>query len=335
MGYIVNPGTNETNAPVPIFNLTPSATVDEGNNWINMRWGPLALTHPVNGSMLGNYSPATGSSVINNGISLAVSGVAPPTTDFFGNQRTAPYDIGAVETAGVINRSAAVTPASLVFTTWVVGSNSDTQNVTVTNNGNVGLTGGAFTFAGPFSRVTTGAFPAGAPNCAATLALSASCTIKVRFTPTAATVQNGSLTVAYTGATVTPASVTLTGTGVGVTLAFSGPTPSLFTTPASTTAHSGTITVTNNSGASITLASNPTVTKTGGPGSRNFSIVAPASGTRCLSGLVITNGASCTIGVQYSAGTNTTTATGHVTLTDTLTGASGTATQNSPNFTAN
>jgi len=97
MGYVVNPGTNESNAPIPVFSLTPSATVDEGNNWINMRFGPLSLTHPVNGSLLGNYAPATGSSVINNGSANGVSNVTPPNTDFFGNTRTVPYDVGAVE----------------------------------------------------------------------------------------------------------------------------------------------------------------------------------------------------------------------------------------------
>ena len=330
MGYIVNPGTNETNAPVPIFSLTPSATVDEGNNWINMRWGPLALTHPVTGTVLGNYAPATGSSAINNGSSIAVSNVAPPATDFFGNPRTPPYDIGAIETASVLNRSASVTPGSLSFGTWVTGSNSTTQNVTVTNTGNVALNGGSFTLVGAFSRVTTGAFPGNAPNCTGTLATGASCTVKVRFSPTAATAFNGSLTVAYTGATVTPASVTLTGTGA-VTLAFSGPTPSLVT--GGTNAHSGTITVTNNSGATITLASNPTVTRDSGV--RTFSIVAPASGTRCLSGLAVANGASCTIGVQYGAGANVSGATAHVTLTDTMAGAQGTGTQISPEFSAN
>src|ERR1700750_1884689 len=42
----VPPGTIETNGlPHPVFNLSPAATVDEGNNWINLRWGPLALTN--------------------------------------------------------------------------------------------------------------------------------------------------------------------------------------------------------------------------------------------------------------------------------------------------
>ncbi|HEY6095068.1 MAG TPA: Ig-like domain-containing protein [Gallionellaceae bacterium] len=56
MGYLVPPGVADATSPNPIFNLTPAATVDEGNNWINMAYGPLSATHPVTGSILGNYS---------------------------------------------------------------------------------------------------------------------------------------------------------------------------------------------------------------------------------------------------------------------------------------
>ena len=47
MGYQVPPGISDATVPNPIFNLTPAATVDEGNNWINISWGPLALTNPA------------------------------------------------------------------------------------------------------------------------------------------------------------------------------------------------------------------------------------------------------------------------------------------------
>jgi len=39
---------------MPLFNLTAGATVDEGNTWINIKWGPLALTNPVTGVTLGH-----------------------------------------------------------------------------------------------------------------------------------------------------------------------------------------------------------------------------------------------------------------------------------------
>ena len=56
--------------PNPLFNLTPAATVDEGNNWINMTWGPLSLVSPssestpANETVLGDYALAAGSTAI-------------------------------------------------------------------------------------------------------------------------------------------------------------------------------------------------------------------------------------------------------------------------------
>jgi len=98
--------------PNPRFSLVPSATVDEGNNWINVSWGPLSMTNPsvlgTDGNHggeppLGNYSLQTSSPAVSyigcaTGSSLttgchvpAVSGISPalilPTTDFYGNPR--------------------------------------------------------------------------------------------------------------------------------------------------------------------------------------------------------------------------------------------------------
>jgi hypothetical protein len=91
-GYQVPPGISDATVPNPIFNLTPAATVDEGNNWINISWGPLSLQNPVTHVGLGNYGPAAGSSVINAG--ATGTGV---TTDFYGHPRDSQPDIGAVE----------------------------------------------------------------------------------------------------------------------------------------------------------------------------------------------------------------------------------------------
>ncbi len=54
MGYLVPPGIADATVPNPLFNLTPAATVDEGNNWINMAYGPLTLFNPA-GTQIGNY----------------------------------------------------------------------------------------------------------------------------------------------------------------------------------------------------------------------------------------------------------------------------------------
>jgi hypothetical protein len=62
MGYQVPPGISDATVPNPIFNLTPAATVDEGNNWINLSWGPLAMTGPLTNTTLANYEPTATSS---------------------------------------------------------------------------------------------------------------------------------------------------------------------------------------------------------------------------------------------------------------------------------
>jgi hypothetical protein len=113
LGYQVPPGTNETNGlPTPVFSLTPSATVDEGNNWINMRWGPLSLTNPTatggaygsygGGALLGNFAPTA--PALNHVPLLSAGGLLAPSTDFFGNPRktlaTGAVDSGAIEGAG-------------------------------------------------------------------------------------------------------------------------------------------------------------------------------------------------------------------------------------------
>src|SRR5206468_4562986 len=94
-------------------------------------------------------------------------------------------------------------------------------SLTVSNAGSA-LTNLTYTFGGgtpqPFSRVTSGTFPAGAPNCGASLAVGASCTVKVQFAPatgTGGTAYSRTLTVASTTAgTLAPTVANLTGSSV-------------------------------------------------------------------------------------------------------------------------
>jgi hypothetical protein len=101
LGWQVPPGISDATVPNPIFNLQPAATVDEGNNWVNIAWGPLAETNPVTGVTLGNYVPVAGSSVINyvTPANSPTSYAAAPTLDFFNRTRRAngAVDVGAVE----------------------------------------------------------------------------------------------------------------------------------------------------------------------------------------------------------------------------------------------
>jgi hypothetical protein len=278
-GFHVPPGHSESTGLYPVFALAgiaPAATVDEGNNWINLTFGPLSLSNASQYAAkntllppLGNYGLPSGSVAIDK-IPVSAASGSPyqqaPTFDFFSVRRkgsgvTTPIDIGAVEFAGTATPqlAASVSPTTLSFGNWATGTTSTTQNVTVTNTGNTALAGGSFTFSTPtpFTRVTGGTFPAGAPNCAATLAVAASCTLKVQFAPTVTGAVSRTLTVAYTGATVTGSPVTLTGTGVATRAGVSiTPNPATITLPTltgCTTAAciSGTtiVTLTNTAGA--------------------------------------------------------------------------------------
>jgi len=140
MGYNVPPGISDATVPNPIFNLTPSATVDEGNNWINMSWGPLAMTNPATNAVLGNYAIAAGSPAIGYITSTGASAAnyaEAPSTDFFGNLRKTnnAVDAGAVEFAGgtvVVPTLTTITPNS--------GSKGTAVSVTLTGTNLTGAT---------------------------------------------------------------------------------------------------------------------------------------------------------------------------------------------------
>jgi hypothetical protein len=125
--------------PIPVFSLTAGATVDEGNNWVNISWGPLSMTSPSTGAVLGDYSLAAGSPAIGyitNGNS-STTYTAAPTDDFFGNLRKSngAVDVGAVEFAGAT--AAAPTLTSIAPTSARRGQ---TVSVTVTGTSLTGAT---------------------------------------------------------------------------------------------------------------------------------------------------------------------------------------------------
>ncbi len=133
MGWQVPPGTNELMGAVGgqnplVFSLAPSATVDEGNNWVNMRWGPLALTSPVTGAQLGNFALAAGSPAIDFITANTVAGKLAPPTDFFGNPRP---DIGTAIDIGAIEFQAAGQDRPALNS---ITPNTATRNQTITVN---------------------------------------------------------------------------------------------------------------------------------------------------------------------------------------------------------
>ncbi|WP_176728759.1 choice-of-anchor Q domain-containing protein [Burkholderia ubonensis] len=100
-GFAVPPGIADAVLPNPLFGLLPSATPDEGNQWINMSYGPLSLFNAALTSgqagynvMMGNYSITAGSPAVG-----AATGDGAPNHDIFGTPRPSAngFDIGAVE----------------------------------------------------------------------------------------------------------------------------------------------------------------------------------------------------------------------------------------------
>jgi hypothetical protein len=219
-----------------------------------------------------------------------------------------------------------LTPGSLAFGNETAGTTSATQNLTVKNTGNSAIGGMTITgVAAPFTRVTNGGFPGGALNCGATLAVGASCTVKVAFAPTAAGSASATLTIGGTGAThpVPSVSATLTGTGVAPLVSFASAT------------NPGTL-----AGNTLAFGNQPgpvssTVTlNVVGSGSVTFG-TATVAGTRFSKGTVpvdtcsghtITGGGSCTITVNFN-GTGFIPRTGTLTVIDS-TGAAIAATLN-------
>jgi hypothetical protein len=207
MGYQVPPGIADATVPNPIFNLTPAATVDEGNNWINMSWGPLAQTNPVTGGFLGNYAPSATSPVINYIASTQPSWAFAPPFDFFGNPRkpnNTAVDAGAVEFTGTGTAVGAVSPGALAFGNVQFGQQAPTQTLTLTNSGGASLTGITIAVTAPFAQ--------SGGTCGASLGKGASCTIVVGFLPNATQTFTGTVTITAS-VPVLGSPVSLTGTG--------------------------------------------------------------------------------------------------------------------------
>ncbi|HLQ52571.1 MAG TPA: choice-of-anchor D domain-containing protein, partial [Terriglobales bacterium] len=99
---------------------------------------------------------------------------------------------------------ASLSRASLAFSSQGVGTSSNSQSVLLTNNGPGALSINSISASGDFSQTN---------DCATSLAVGASCTITVIFTPTAAGTSSGTLTVSDNSSNGPHAAV-LTGTGV-------------------------------------------------------------------------------------------------------------------------
>jgi hypothetical protein len=292
LGYQVPPGISDATVPNPIFNLTPAATVDEGNNWINISWGPLSMTNPVNGAQLGNYSLQSSSPSIDYiqcasavGACLAQNELLPaPTTDFFGNPRPndgdARIDVGAVEhqgdqTGALAPHLDSINPSTGLrgTTVKVVLSGTNLTGTTAIN----GLGGGGVTVTLTSVNATT---------VTATLVITSSASLTPRtVSVTSPSGTSNTVTFTVVGATLTSISPTTgaRGTTVPVTLTGTHLTGTTAITVSGTGVTVSGVTVVNDT----TVTANFTITTGATLGARNVTATTPAGTSTAVTFTVV------------------------------------------------
>src|SRR5467141_3667908 len=185
--------------------------------------------------------------------------------------------------------TASLSPTSLTFRSQAVGTSSAAQFITLTNSGNTTLT---------FSASFTGDFGfAGLGTCGSSVAAGVSCTISVKFTPTAAGTRTGTLTLTD-NAPNSPQTISLTGTGSTASVV----APSITTQPASQTVTVGqtaTFTVVATGTSPLTYQWKKNGTSISGATSSSYTTPATTSSD---------NGAQFTVVVSNSAGSATSSA---------------------------
>ena len=223
LGITTPPGVPDNNPFYQNFSLVPAATVDEGNNWVNMFYGPLTTVNAtipraatvgsatsasplIYGNPLGNYGPlSTTSTMVGK---VPATGVPHTAMDFYGQTKAAGVtDIGAIEHGDTVVGSggatgtgngplpAVVTPAAALFGNVPVGA-AGKAPVTVTNPGPGPMLLNAIKIGGPIASasqftVNPGDCPVGGGG----LAAGKSCTANVTFRPTEQGTQNATLDV--------------------------------------------------------------------------------------------------------------------------------------------
>ncbi|HLA69956.1 MAG TPA: choice-of-anchor D domain-containing protein, partial [Steroidobacteraceae bacterium] len=215
-------GTHPTPVfPPPVGGLLASPTaLDFGSQAVNTNSAARAVSVSNTGSSAapissiaasGDYTqtnncgtsvPANGSCTVNVVFRPTVAGTRSGSLSI--NSSAGNASVALSGTGAAAGASISGNPTSLTFTSPAVGSTSPAQAVQLTNTGTLSAAIGSILASGDFAQTN---------NCGASLAVSASCTVNVTFTPTVTGNRTGTLTVS-SDATNSPTTVALSGTTV-------------------------------------------------------------------------------------------------------------------------
>jgi N,N-dimethylformamidase beta subunit-like protein/ASPM-SPD-2-Hydin domain-containing protein/centrosomal CEP192-like protein/HYDIN/CFA65/VesB family protein len=214
------------------------------------------------------------------------TGARSASLSFADDAPSSPQTVALTGTGAAAAPVVSFNPTSLSYGNQNVGTTSAAKSVTVTNTGTAALHVTIVALAG----ANTGDFTISADTCTgASVAVNATCSVSVTFTPGATGTRSASLTFTD-DAGGSPQTVALSGTGVAAGISFNPSSLSFGNQGTGTTSAAQTVTVTNSGGASLHVTS---VTLTG----TNAGDFAKSADT--CTGQAIAAGATCTVSVTF------------------------------------
>ena len=191
--------------------------------------------------------------------------------------------------AGTGSPAIALSATTLTFAAQTLGTTSAAQTVTVSNTGTAVLTLAGLTLGGTASAEFA---RGGTCQPGTNVAVGATCSIQLTFTPTVAGTRNATVTITH-NATGGTSALSLVGTGaLAPAVASVTPAALSFTQTINSTSIAQAVTVRNNGGQPLTLGAI-------GISGVNAAEYVIGAGSTCATGTVLSGGANCTLQVTF------------------------------------
>ena len=260
-----------------------SVTLTNGQTTVMSLSAVASADYSVTGGTCGNSLAGGASCTVTVTFAPQYKGTIKGALDITSSSVFSPLTVGlSGPSTGGPKVPLKLSPTSLTFSSTGMGATSAAKTITVTNKGTDTLTINSISASANFTAVGSGSSP-----CGGALAKSASCTMSVTFTPTDTGSVKGSVAIATSGPG-SPQIAALSGTG-GVPVTLSPPSLSFSGQAVGTTSAPKTVTLSNNSGGTLTISSLMA--------SGDFNAT-PSGGTPC--GATVASGATCTFSVTFT-----------------------------------